>query len=88
VCRQNSADQIFVEVETKGLGQVLGNLRAAKSGVAPLEFTDGPGQFRSGPFGTWLFLRTGGVEESIFEILEPTMKTQQGSGLEDYGRAD
>jgi hypothetical protein len=37
---QNSADHIFVEVEAKGLGQVLGDLWAAKSGVAPLEFTD------------------------------------------------
>jgi len=46
VCGQNSADHIFVEVDAKGLGQVLRNLRAAKSGVAPLEFTDGSDQFR------------------------------------------
>jgi len=34
------------------------------------------------------FLRTRGVEESIFEILEPTMKAQQSGGLKDDGRAD
>src|ERR1035437_2729378 len=72
---QNSADHIFVDVDTKGLGQVLRDLRAAKAAVAPLEFTDDSDQFRGGPFWTWLLLRTRGVEESIFEILEPTMKT-------------
>ncbi len=46
VCGQNSADHIFVEVDAKGLGQVLRDLRAAKSGIAPLEFTDGSDQFR------------------------------------------
>jgi hypothetical protein len=49
---QHSADHIFVEVEAKGLGQVLGDLRAAKSGIAPLEFTDGSDQFRRRPFWT------------------------------------
>jgi hypothetical protein len=46
VCGQNSADHIFVDVEAKGLGQVLRDLRAAKSGIAPLEFTNGSDQFR------------------------------------------
>jgi hypothetical protein len=45
VCGQNSTDHIFVDVDTKDLGQVLRDLRA-KSGVAPLEFTDGSDQFR------------------------------------------
>jgi hypothetical protein len=39
------------------------------------------------PFGTWLLLRTRGIEESIFEIPEPTMKAQQGGGLQDDGGA-
>jgi hypothetical protein len=85
---QHSADHIFVEVEAKGLGQMLGDLWAAKSGIAPFEFTDGSDQFQSGPFWTGLRLWTRGVKESIFEILERTMKAQQGGGLEDYGRAD
>src|SRR5664279_1060836 len=88
VCGQHSADHIFVEVEAKGLGQVLGDLWAAKSGIASLEFTDGSDQFQRGPCWTGLFLWTRGVKESIFEILERTMKAQQGGGLEDYGRAD
>src|SRR5664279_704406 len=46
VSGQNSADHIFVKVEAKGLGQVLRDLWAAKSGIAPLEFTDGLDQFR------------------------------------------
>jgi hypothetical protein len=83
VCGQDSADHIFVEVDTKGLGQVLRDLWAAEAGIAPLEFTDGSDQFRSGLFWTGLFLWTRGVEESIFEILERTMKAQQGGGLED-----
>jgi len=46
MCGQNSADHIFVDSNAKGLGQVLRDLRAAKSGIAPLEFTDGSDQFR------------------------------------------
>ena len=53
---QHSADHIFVEVEAKDLGQVLGDLWAAKSGIAPLEFTNGSDQFRRGPFWTGLLL--------------------------------
>jgi hypothetical protein len=71
---QDSADHILVDIDAKGLGQMLCDLRAAKTGIALLEFTDGPDQFRRGPFWTWLLLRTRGVKESIFEILEPTMK--------------
>jgi hypothetical protein len=41
VCGQNPPNHILVEVDAKGLGQVLGDLWAAKSGIAPLEFTDG-----------------------------------------------
>src|ERR1035437_7944961 len=88
VCGQNSADHIFVDVDAKGLGQVLRDPWAAKAEVVPLEFTDGSDQFRSGPFWTGLFLWTRGVKESTFEILERTMKAQQGGGLEDDGRAD
>jgi hypothetical protein len=46
MCGQNSADHIFVEVDAKRLGQVLRDLRAAKSGITPFEFTDGSDQFR------------------------------------------
>jgi hypothetical protein len=43
---QDAPDHIFVEVDAKGLGQVLGDLRAAKSGITPLEFADGAEEFR------------------------------------------
>jgi hypothetical protein len=46
VCGQNSTHHIFVDVDTKGLGQVLRDLRAAEAGVAPFDFTDGLDQFR------------------------------------------
>lgn len=55
---QNSADHIFVDLDAKGLGQVLCDFRAAKTGIALLEFTDGSDEFRCGPFWTWLLLRT------------------------------
>src|ERR1035441_7792945 len=43
---QDSADHIFADVDAKGFAQMLGELRAAKTGIAPLEFTDGSDQFR------------------------------------------
>ena len=45
---QNSADHIFVDLDAKGLGQVLCDLRAAKPGIAPFEFADGSDQFGCG----------------------------------------
>ena len=57
VCCQNPTDHIFVDVDAKGLGQVLGDLRAAKAGIAPLDFTDGSNQFRGGPFWARLALQ-------------------------------
>jgi hypothetical protein len=45
VCGRNPLDHIFVDVDTKGLGQALGDFWAAKSGIAPLEFTGGSDQF-------------------------------------------
>ena len=73
-CGQNSADHIFVEFNAKSLGQVLGDLRTAKAGIAPLEFTEGLDQFTRRPFGPRFALGSGGVEESVFELLEPAME--------------
>src|SRR5208337_3481529 len=87
MCCQNPADHIFVDLDAESLGQVLGNLRTAKAGIASLEFTDGLDQVRGGPFGARLALRTGGVEASRFAFQEPTMEAQQGGGLEDNGGA-
>jgi hypothetical protein len=87
VCCRNSADHILVDIEAKGLGQVLSDLRTAKTGIALLEFTDGSDRFRGGSFWTWLLPRTRRIEESIFQIPEPTMKAQQGGGLQDDGGA-
>jgi hypothetical protein len=46
MCGQDSADHILVDIDAKGLGQVLRDLRAPKSGIALLEFTDGSDQLR------------------------------------------
>jgi hypothetical protein len=69
-----TANHIFADVDAKGLGQLLGNPPTAKAGIAPLEFTNDLNEFRCGPFWARLAFGTGGVEESIFALLEPTMK--------------
>src|ERR1017187_3521420 len=54
VTSQNTTDHVFVDLDTKGLGQVLRNPGTAKTRIAPFEFTDGLDQFRGWPFGSWL----------------------------------
>ena len=43
--RQHSSDQVFVDLDRKGIAQLLRNPRTTKAGVAPLEFHDGADQF-------------------------------------------
>jgi hypothetical protein len=37
VCCENAPDHVLVDVDAKGLGQVLGDPRAAKSEITTLE---------------------------------------------------
>jgi hypothetical protein len=41
VTSQNATDDIFVDFQSEGLGQVLSNPGAAKAPIAAFEFTDG-----------------------------------------------
>ena len=51
---QNTTDDVFIDLKTKRLGQVLCNPGTPKTGIAPFEFTDGLNQFGRWPFGTGL----------------------------------
>ena len=82
---QNPTHHVFVGLDTEGLGQVLGDLGAAKTRIAPFEFTNGPNQVLGGPFGTGLILRAGAEAETEFTFLERTMKAQQGGRLKNDG---
>ena len=80
VCCQNPADHIFIDVEAKDLGQVLGDLRAAKAGIAPIEFTD---LWRSAKLTLWVAETPSGLKcDTWFELdgvspekLSPQQKT-------------
>jgi hypothetical protein len=85
VCGQNPPDQVFVDLQTERLRKVLCDPGAAKTPIAPFEFTDGLDQLRRWPFGTGLASGVGGVKKSVFEIPEPTMKAQQGGRFENDG---
>jgi hypothetical protein len=78
VLSEDSPNHIFVDVQPKGLGQLLGNPRAAKSWIAPLDFADGLNQGRCGSFGSRLNLGIRGIKPTILELFEPPMKAQQG----------
>jgi hypothetical protein len=57
VARQNTADDVLIDFKSEGLGQMLSDLGAAKSGVAPLELADDLNQLCSWSFRSWLSLR-------------------------------
>ena len=85
---QNAADDIFVDFQAEGLGQVLRNPGAAKTRIAAFEFTDDLDLCGRGPFGPRPALGVGGVKQPVFEISKRTMKAEQGGGAKDDGRAE
>jgi hypothetical protein len=84
---QNTTDDVLIDFQTEDLGQVLRKLGTAKTGIAPLKFTDGLDQFRSRSFGPWFTFGVRGVKEPVFEVSEPAMKAEQGGRFENNGSA-
>jgi len=51
---ENSPNNIFIEVNSKGQVDLLGDAGTSETGVAALHFDDGRYHFLAWPFGSWL----------------------------------
>jgi hypothetical protein len=51
---QHTTDDVFVDLDAKSLGQMLGNLGTTKARIAPLEFTNDLDEFSRRSFRTRL----------------------------------
>ena len=63
---QHTTDDILVDSQTKGLGQVLSDSGAAKARAAAFELADGVDQFRVRPSWPWFVPGTRAEEEPAF----------------------
>ena len=50
---ENSADHVFVDIDTEGQSDLLGNALAAPGAIAPFHFNDRVDQFFRRFFRTW-----------------------------------
>ena len=50
---QNSANDVFVDLDAEGQTDLLGNALAAPAAIASLRFHNGIDEFFRGSFGTW-----------------------------------
>ena len=66
VLREDATYDIFVEVDAKGVRDLLGDAQAAEARIAPLQRDDGGDEFQGGPFGAGLAVPCGrGKEQPI-----------------------
>ena len=69
--REHATYDIFVDLDAKGVRDLLGDAQAAEARIAPLQRDDGGDEFRGGPFGAGLAVSCGrGKEEPIFPIYQ------------------
>ena len=77
VLREHAANDIFVDVDAKGVSDLLGDAHIAKLGIAGLQLNNRRDEFRGRTFGPGLAaMRRGGKEKAVFPIpLCPKIQT-------------
>jgi hypothetical protein len=85
---QNTADNVVVDFQAEGLGQLLSDPGKATARIAALELADGLDQILGGTLRFRLALGMRGVKEPEFTFLEYAMKAHQGRGFEDNGSTE
>ena len=81
--REHATYDIFVELDAKGVRDLLGDAQAAKARIAPLQRDDGGDEFRGGPFGAGLAApRRRGKEQPLFPIYQRSVESEQRCGLD------
>ena len=82
VLREHAADDVFVDIDTKGPRNLLGDAATADAGIAGLEFNDRVDQLLRWAFWARAPMTTRREKPPIFASLERLVEFQQGSGLQ------
>jgi hypothetical protein len=54
VLREHAANDIFVDLDTEGARDLLGDMYTAEAGIAPFDLNNGGDEFSRWSFGAWL----------------------------------
>ncbi len=80
---EDPSDDIFIEREGKGLGNLLGNLWATKVGITPFHLQHQLNEFGGRAFRARLLAVRGRIQPSIFPLHHGLMKFQKGRWLNE-----
>ena len=83
VFREHPADDVFVDIDAKGVRNLLCDAGTANAGVAAFELDDPVDDFLRWPFWTGAPMASRREKPPIFAFLERLVESQQGSGLQD-----
>ena len=83
-CLASTAHDIFVDLDAKGVRDLLGDAHATEARIAPLHLDDGGDELRGGTFGTGLAaMRRGRKEQVVLTIHQRPVKLEQCCRLDE-----
>jgi hypothetical protein len=82
---QDSANHVFVDVDTESIGDLFGNARTTTPGITALEFKNGLNEFLARTFGSWLSPRLGREKIPVFLPHKSRVDSEQRGWAEGEG---
>jgi hypothetical protein len=79
VFREHPADDVFVDIDTKGMRDLLCDAGTANTGIAALELDDRVDEFLRWPFWSGAPMTSRREKPPIFAFLERLVESEQGS---------
>src|ERR1700686_3349014 len=83
VFREHPAADVFVDIDAKGVRNLLRDAGTANTGIAALELDDRVDEFLRWPFRAGAPMTSRREKPPIFASLEHLVESQQGFGLQD-----
>ena len=74
---QNAADDVFIDADTEGQGDLLGNSRAAPTRITPFHLNDGIDEFFGWSFRARPTTVFGGEQHPVFSLDQHVMEMKQ-----------
>ena len=87
VLREHATNDIFVDLDAKGVRDLLGDVQATESGVAAFHLHDCRDKFQGRPFGAGLAVPCRrGKEQPIFSIYQRSVESEQRCGFDECAK--
>src|SRR2546429_4495927 len=83
VFREHPADDVFIDLDAKGVCNLLSDAGTANAGVAAFDLDDRVDEFLGRPVRAGTPMTSRREKPPIFAFLECLVESEQGSGLQD-----